>query len=83
MDEVGDRFLVGPLEVSSLEAGTTLSRRFGIQQASKVRCVDDFSMSSVNSAVQCFESPCSHTVDVFAAMCVELMRKHVFVSGEA
>lgn len=47
--------------------------------------VDELSQQDqrVNSAVQCSESPRPHTVDVFAAMCVELMRKHVFVSGEA
>ena len=50
-----------------------MSRRFGIQQGHKIRCIDDFSRSAVNSAVQTSESPKPHTVDVFAALCVYAM----------
>ena len=38
-----------------------------------MRCIDDFSRSSVNSAVQTFESRKPHTANVFAAMCVQAM----------
>ena len=50
-----------------------LSRRFGIQQGAKVRCIDDFSRSLVNGSVQTCESPKPHTIDVFAAICVHMM----------
>jgi hypothetical protein len=38
-----------------------------------VRCIDDFSRSSVHKSVQTCESPKPHTIDVFAAMCVHVM----------
>jgi hypothetical protein len=40
-----------------------------------MRCIDDFSRSSVNASVQTCESPKPHTIDVFAAMCVHLMEQ--------
>lgn len=65
--------IVGPIPLSEVDRNKPLSRRFGIQQGAKVRCIHDFSRSSVNSAVQTCESPKPHTVDVFAAMCVQAM----------
>ena len=73
MDEVRAGLLEGPLDLADVPANYPLSRRFGIQQGNKVRCIDDFSRSAVNSAAQTCESPKPHTVDVFAAMCVNLM----------
>ena len=73
--EVETGALVGPLEVESIPECCPLSRRFGIKQGNKVRCVDDFTMSSVNSCVQCTESPKPHTADVLAALVSELMAK--------
>ena len=73
MDEVAAGALVGPIPLDEIPAECPLSRRFGIQQGSKVRCIDEFSRSSVNSSVQTCESPKPHTVDVFTAMCVHLM----------
>ena len=73
MDEVAAGILVGPIPLDQIPAEFPLSRRFGIKQGSKVRCIDDFPRSSVNSSVQACESPKPHTVDVFAAMCVHLM----------
>ena len=59
--------------LQDVPADCPLSRRFGIQQGQKVRCIDDFSRSSVHKSVQTCESPKPHTIDVFAAMCVHLM----------
>ena len=73
MDEVKAGLLEGPIDLADVPTNYPLSRRFGIQQGSKVRCIDDFSRSAVNSAAQTCESPKPHTVDVFAAMCVNLM----------
>ena len=73
MDEVRAGLLEGPLDLADVPTNYPLSRRFGIQQGNKVRCIDDFSRSAVNSAAQTCESPKPHTVDVFAAMCVNLM----------
>ena len=73
MDEVNSGLLEGPIDLKDIPLDCPLSRRFGIQQGAKVRCIDDFSRSSVNSCVQTCESPKPHTIDVFAAMCVHLM----------
>ena len=73
LEEVSSGALVGPIPLGDIAQDTPLSRRFGIQQGSKVRCIDDYSRSSVNSAVQSCESPKPHTLDVFAGMCIEVM----------
>ena len=73
MDEVRAGLLDGPIALEHIPSDCPLSRRFGIQQGLKVRCMDDFSRSSVNSCVQTCESPKPHTIVVFAAMCVHLM----------
>ena len=69
----------GPIPLTEIADDIPLSRRFGIRQGSKVRCIDDYTRLSVNSAVQSCESPKPHTLDVFAGMCIEAMTK---VSGE-
>ena len=66
LDEVKSGALIGPLSIDSIPEDCPLSKRFGIQQ-------DDFSMSSVNSCVQCTESPKPHTSDFLAAVMAELM----------
>ena len=50
-----------------------LSRRFGVVQGEKTRCVDDFSRSHVNSCVQVTEAPKPHTVDVLASLLMQAM----------
>ena len=73
LQEVETGALVGPIPLDQVPPEYPLSRRFGIRQGAKVRCIDDFSRSSVNSSVQSCESPKPHTLDVFAALCVQLM----------
>ena len=68
-------WIVGPLEPSEVPDGYTLSRRFGVVQGPKVRCVDDFTRSSVNLAVQVTESPKPHTVDVLGALISETIKQ--------
>ena len=63
----------GPLELSQVPDHYPLSRRFGVKQNDKIRCVDDFSWSGINSAAQPLESPKPHTLDVYAALCVLVM----------
>ena len=43
MEEVQAGSLVGPLNLSEVPDNYPLSRRFGIKQGLKVRCIDDFS----------------------------------------
>ena len=73
MEEVESGALVGPIPLEQIPADVPLSRRFGIRQGQKVRCIDDFSKSSVNQTVQTSESPKPHTLDIFAAMCIQVM----------
>jgi hypothetical protein len=73
MEEVGSGCLVVPLKLDDIPSEFPLSRRFGIRQGGKVRCIDDFSRSSVNASVQSTESPKPQTLDVFAALCVFVM----------
>ena len=73
LDEVDAGYLIGPMDISFLPQHYTLSRRFSVHQGSKIRCIDDFSMSSVNACVQASESPKPHTVDTLAALCTYVM----------
>lgn len=69
MDEVAQGWLEGPLEEDSVSSRAPLSRRFGlIQKKDKVRLIDDYTESGVNSCVGTEESPTLHTIDVACAM---------------
>ena len=77
-DEVACGWLVGPIDPTELPSNAVISRRFGIKQGSgeklKVRLIDDFSASGVNSTVQVDSNAKLHTLDVVAALCMELLR---------
>ena len=73
MDEVKKGWLEGPLLPTTVPDHCPLSRRFGVVQGPKIRCVDDYTRSSVNLAVQVTESPKPHTVDVLSSLMVEAM----------
>ena len=74
LEELQKGWLEGPFDPSELPNGSVVSRRFGIQQGSKVRLIDDLSASHVNSCVQTNESPKPHSTDVLAALAIQLMR---------
>jgi len=74
MDEVEVGELSGPYDVEQVPQEYPLSKRFGIKQSSKVRCVDDFTQSSINACAQTCESPKPHTVDILCSMCLALMK---------
>ena len=78
MEELSCGWLEGPFSVDELPDSAVISRRFGIKQGSgdklKVRLIDDFSASGVNSTVQVECSAKLHTLDVAAALCLELLR---------
>lgn len=68
MKEVENGWLIGLLDESQVPAGSPLSRRFGLRQRlGKVRLIDDYSESGVNSCVTVSESPMLHTVDIACA----------------
>eukprot|EP00435_Cladocopium_sp_Y103_P050486 s403_g15.t1 len=78
MAELDCGWLEGPFEPHDLPDGAVVSRRFGIQQSSgestKVRLTDDFTASGVNATVQVDSSSKLHTLDVVAAISMELLR---------
>ena len=74
LDEVEAGELSGPYHVEQVPQEYPLSKRFGIKQSSKVRCVDEFTQSSINACAQTCESPKPHTVDILRSMCLALMK---------
>ena len=73
LEERDAGWLEGPSPLSELEEHAVLSRRFGVMQGPKMRVIDDYSMSGVNSAVQVSESPKPHATDKVAALCLSLL----------
>ena len=73
LKEVETGALAGPINLEDADATFPLSRRFGVQQGQKVRCVHDFTRSGVNACAQVVESPRPHTLDTIAALCMSLM----------
>ena len=67
-------WLTGPIPLAELSDEAVISRRFGLWQKSKYRCIDDYSASLVNSTCQVGESPLLHTIDVSAALLEKWMR---------
>ena len=49
-EELSCGWAEGPFSLDSLEPGATISRRFPLVQGSKVRMIDDFSISGVNDS---------------------------------
>lgn len=78
VEELSCGWLAGPFEISSLPEEAVVSRRFGIRQgsgeSSKIRLIDDFSASGVNDTVQVENATKLHTLDIAAALCLELLR---------
>lgn len=78
LEEVAEGWLSGPLQESCLPPNAVVSRRFGIVQSSasgrKVRLIDDFSASGVNSTVQVDSMAQLHTLDVVAAAVLQLLK---------
>ena len=75
-------WLTGPIPLAELKDGSVISRRFGIWQKSKYRCIDDYSASLVNSTCQVAESPLLHTIDVSAALLEKWMRSSNDLYGQ-
>ena len=69
LEEVSMGWLEGPLPDSAVPEDAPISRRFGLlQKKGKVRLIDDYSESQVNSCVGTTESPVLHTVDIACAL---------------
>lgn len=74
LSEVDQGWLLGPLSWKSLPAGSSISRRFPLQQSDKLRPIDDYSQSQVNDTVTVHEKPRVNNPDTVCAIFVYLMR---------
>ena len=71
LEERDRGWLIGPLAWDKLEPHSIVSKRFPLQQGSKLRPIGDFSMSMVNATVSMRDQATTDGVDVIAAtMCV-------------
>eukprot|EP00435_Cladocopium_sp_Y103_P024920 s2541_g6.t1 len=68
LDEVSEGCLTGPLSLQELGKESVVSPRFGLQQKQKLRPIDNFSASQVNSATGLQECFVVDTVDEICAM---------------
>ena len=75
MDEVSDGFLSGPFEPDEMGAGCIASPRFGLQQKNKLRPIDNFSASQVNSATGLQDKFAVDSVDEICAMIKAWMQR--------
>jgi len=66
-------FLHGPVDAASIPPGATLTRRFGVAQKDKVRPIDDYKASLVNSSVTQVEVVTLHGIDHVACLGSALM----------
>ena len=66
-------FLHGPVDAASIPPGATLTRRFGVAQKDKVRPIDDYKASLVNSSVTQVEVVTLHDIDHVACLGSALM----------
>ena len=74
LKEVSKGFLKEVPDLMTLPQGATLTRRFGVKQKNKVRPIDDYKASFVNSSVSQTESATVHTVDHIASLISCFMR---------
>jgi hypothetical protein len=68
MDEVQAGFLSGPYDVGELPRGAVASPRFGLMQKGKLRPIDNFSASHVNSATGLRDKLQVDSIDEICAM---------------
>ena len=74
LEERDKGWLIGPVAWSDLEPHSVVSKRFPLQQGSKLRPIDDFSMSMVNATVSMRDQATTDGVDIIAAMMCVFMR---------
>ena len=69
-DKVGRGWLMGPIPWEDLGSYAAVSKRFGIQQGSKLRPIDDFSMSSVFFLLERHLAQVAWSLSVLNLICI-------------
>ena len=67
LEEVRTGWII-PVELEDIPVTSPISRRFALVQKDKIRLIDDFSASGLNSCVTVSETPNLHTIDMVGAM---------------
>lgn len=75
LKELSKCFLRGPVDPSEVPAAGTLTRRFGVLQRGKVRPIDDYKASLVNSSVTQVEVATLHGVHHIACIGAQMMKE--------
>lgn len=83
ISEVDAGWLVGPMSWDTLGMSDSVSRRFGLAQASKLRPIDDYSQSQVNSTVTIHEKPTVDNPDIVCALAIHFLLALRAVSGNS
>ena len=73
--ELQKGYLEGPVDPQTMPEGGTLTKRFPVCQKTKVRPIDDYRSSMVNSAVTQPEGVSIHSIDHIAAMVTLWLRR--------
>lgn len=73
IEEVGKGWLRGPLDWDSLEPSAVVSNRFPLLQGSKLRPIDNYSLSLVNSTVTTLDQATTDNVDTICAMLIDFI----------
>lgn len=68
MKEIEKNFIEGPIDPDTLPHGATLTKRFPVKQKNKIRPIDDYRSSMVNSSVSQPEGVSIHSLDHICAM---------------
>ena len=71
--EVAAKWADGPYDLADLPVSASISKRFGLQQGSKTRLIDNMSGSNVNAGVQVCETPQPHSTDILACLALQCM----------
>ena len=71
--EVAAKWADGPHNLADLPVSASISKRFGLQQGSKTRLIDNMSGSNVSAGVQVCETPQPHSTDILACLALQCM----------
>ena len=74
LSEVDKGWITGPYEWEQLPSDSIVSRRFPVSQTGKIRPIDDYSQSQVNSTVHSYETASVDNVDFICAMFCRLVK---------
>ena len=74
LKELERGLLVGPIDPDDIPKGSTLTRRFGVRQKDKVRPIDDYKASLVNSSVTQAEMVTLHGIDHIACLGAAILK---------